>query len=757
MPRRSARAKKNGAAPQKKRDATDAIDRRKHTTPSPAKHNSKKRTPQTHGSQASKRFKESDLSEIPSGFIFTDKRNKRSYFNKIREVPIQHDVYVSSGNCSKKQTHQTWTVALGDMVLVKVIKEDQKVTPQKKFRVEKNKAWYPFKCPYAPCQIIAIYQENDGTFGMKIRWFYRSREMNSKEATQVGEKDPKWDSLVNLSEEIVESDIVGAIYPSMLVGRANLISGDLAQKSNERNVGEDGVPIVNYVCRSFLSSDKKMSSIFLETGRCHVDDHYSEGVRTLLSEQTRSRDVKKMLGIFRLTRGLRCLKFDDEKFIKLLKSSLRTMNNHASTTTGEKSEEEEDFVDDGSEIVDDGSEIVDDGSHVGNENLVFDSITEMKDAPQNDDEAVSNSEDSDLNEEDEENMWATELPFHVDVSAQKAFYTSIEVTPPSDHYADAKMGEEVWKLSVGDTVAIHVDTGSMRRRASNRLSDEFLNHPFRVKWWCADIIAIYRNLEADEAKELRKNTDKRLDSSVNDSVKHGNFQVEVRWLYKMDDIPGFAALNTKEDRANRAGLQEIFETDDVDEIGANTILGPVVVHAGNPSPDQELDQHLKGMPLVHFFCHRFWSLHRRTLMPTGTADKRMQRGMLYSKYLSTGTQARSAFQALQGNTDDTPKDFDLNSDWKRRFQSTISKLTLAEASDDSTRSDVIGREAQKAQIKNFLSSAIQGVNTMQISDTAGSSNAFCLFVGGPPGKFNCNFFLKHPIQGAADQILSTTI
>ena len=55
--------------------------------------------------------------------------------------------------------------------------------------------------------------------------------MNSKEATQVGEKDPKWDSLVNLSEEIVESDIVGAIYPSMLVGRANLISGDLAQKS----------------------------------------------------------------------------------------------------------------------------------------------------------------------------------------------------------------------------------------------------------------------------------------------------------------------------------------------------------------------------------------------------------------------------------------------------------------------------------------------------------------------------------------------
>jgi hypothetical protein len=334
----------------------------------------------------------------------------------------------------------------------------------------------------------------------------------------------------------------------------------------------------------------------------------------------------------------------------------------------------------------------------------------------------------------EDNIWTAEPPFYVDISAQKAFYKSIHITPPSEQYSTAIVSSqeitEDWKVGMGDSVAIHVDTGSIRRKTSHGLSTEVRNHPFKVQWWCGNIITIYRNLSDDECEEIKAGKKSQLDENT---VIYDDYQIEVRWLYREEDIPGFTGPGRKKKILNRTGLEEVIETDDVEEIGANSILGPITLHT-TPSPNDDLALHHQGMPLVHLFNHRFWAVHRRTQYTTAIPDKRQQRGMLFSKYLNRGTQARAAFQVFEGAMDDVAKGPGLDSDWKGRFHRTLSKLTLAEASDDTTSSDVIGRESQKEQIKSFLSSAIKGVNSSQV-ETTGSSNAFCLFVGGPPGTY----------------------
>ncbi len=750
-----------------------------------------------HASPSFKRLKGSNQNEngIVDKLLFMDKVNGRAHYKQIRELPIQHDKFVSrhfesSPNKQRQQQEQqVWTVGVGDMVFVKVDKKDQKVTPQKKFRDRKSSAWYPCKCAYAPCQIIAIYQETSGKRGrsgtqsesicLKIRWFHSIREVNTKEATSIGGRDKNWDSFQNASEEIIESDVVqdGSIIPSMIIGRAHLIStlnevNDLNGKMNIF-VGKDGVPTKSYLCTSFLSSEKEISSIGLKTGRCHADSdgQYSKRVNSILSAQTRSSvstSRQKVHQIFRTARGLRCLHTDDEQFEQVLRSFLN--DDVAEMTSFVQSDDDDnnqdDASDDGSNLVDDGSsadeiedepvisdnemkdaQLVDDGSNADDiEDEPAISDDEMKDiahenVKEDDDEEGNAEYDSNIDEDDDnDNIWTTEPPFHVDVSARKAFYMSIEVTPPRDHFADSKVGEEeeapAWKVNVGDTVAIHIDPGTLNRRVGNRSSGTILSHPFKVPWWCADIVAIYSDLEEDEAKELKKVIGKNLDPSLKGDqyIHYGDFQVEVRWLYKMEDIPGFNMTRVDRDRSISNGLKELFETDDVDDIGADTILGPCSIHS-NPSPELQLDHHSNGMPLVHFYCQRFWSLHRRTLVPSGTLENRAQRGMLYSKYLNRGTQARAAFRALQ-RSDDDPTDNNKTSDWNHRFRSTISKLTLAEASHDVTSSEVIGRDEQKDQIKSFLASAIHKVNgtELTIEDTAKST--FCLFVGGPPGKIH---------------------
>lgn len=652
----------------------------------------------------------------------------------------------------------TWTVSVGDTVLININQVDRH-TPDKKFRSFTNKAWYPFECSYGPCQILAIHRNtsasaNDQKFKIDVRMFHRKTEVQG--ATLVNARDFKeehvteWKNknMVNLAAEIVECDASETdLFPSMLVGRSSLVgyASDpdvdvVDQTANAKSIqlGRDGVPLIKYICKSFLSNDTTMSVILRHTGKCHAEDMYTQelaSVEKLVCEMIE--EGSDILQTRRLVRGLRCLGMDERHTLNLLKASITTSTDAGMDFKDEEignvepDEDDEELVDDASiKSSDDDVEVVE---HDGQSNDETPKLAKKAAI----DEVESGSEsNSDLEAEDE-SMWASEKPFHVDISAKKAFYMSMNVTPPSHLYAieNTMKDEEEWQVSVGDVVAIQVDVGSVRRRQSKRMSSELLNHPYSVCWWCAEVLTIYRDLDTTSEAELLKKTSKDVAEGTT-SKEYSQFQLELRWLYRMEDIPGFAHSKSKAEAESEDSLVELFETDDVDVFPANTLLGPVTVHS-EATPSTPLASLHQGMPLVHFLCHRFWTLHRKTLMPIGSAETQFQRGMMYSKFLGRGSAIRASFEEAIGNGDSSVGLNITSSDWKARFHDTISKLSLAEASAVESGVEVIGREAQQTQIKSFLHSAVKGVNMKDMTDVR-NSNVFALFIGGPPGKFKSN-------------------
>mmetsp|Transcript_14228 Transcript_14228/g.26682 ORF Transcript_14228/g.26682 Transcript_14228/m.26682 type:complete len:776 (-) Transcript_14228:2176-4503(-) len=362
-------------------------------------------------------------------------------------------------------------------------------------------------------------------------------------------------------------------------------------------------------------------------------------------------------------------------------------------------------------------------------------------------------------------MWSNERPFHVDVSAQRAFYKSMTVVPPWHVYVDLDPNVNMdmdenesennidWIVKMGDTVAIHVDESHMKRQKGKGISKELLNHPYTVPWWCAQVVAIYRDLESvEEAMELRKEmtmTDKdhsqeeggEESSNMVEYESHGQFHLELRWFYRLKDIPGFKNMKSgkknglAKSHSNDNALEEVFETDDVDVFSADTLLGPIALHS-DPNKEHPKITFENRMPLAHFVCYRFWTIFRKTLMPAGSSDTRLQRSMMYSNYLGKGSATRVSYEEATGGM--KKMSYPNNSDrvdinWMAEFTNTVSKLNLAESSSvNHGVADVIGRETQQSQIKKFLYSALKIVNYHESLDQS-ASKSFSLFIAGPPG------------------------
>lgn len=760
-------------------------DNKQPKTPSPSKGVNKGKRSKSAPPSSAKRIKPSEdaataaaaalsLTKIvafPLNGIFTrnntHEKTKQMYFSQLRMPVPTHQYSSVVRNYIKKRDNgsvevetPTWTVSVGDTVLIN-IKQVDRHTPEKKFRFG-TQPWHPFECSYGPCQILAIHRDmsataNDRKFKIDVRFFHRKTEVRSE--TMVNARDFKeehvtaWTAMKPLGAEIVECDASETdLFPSMLVGWSSLV-GDASNPDGEvvdqiisksaKNVksiqlGRDGVPMIKYICKSFLSDDTRMSVILRHTGKCHAEDMYTQelaSVEKLVCEMIE--EGSDVLQTRRLVRGLRCLGMDERHTFDLLKASFITRSNdgmdfkNGEIGNVEPDEDDEELVDDASIISsDDDVEVM---AHDGQSNDETPKVVKKAAANENDSESESNS---DLEVEDE-SMWASEKPFHVDISAKKAFFMSMNVTAPSHLYAIeyTMKGEEEWQVSVGDVVAIQVDLGSVRRRESKRMSSEVLNHPYSVCWWCAEVLTIYRDLDSTREAEMLKKTsnDEVVDTA---SKEYSQFQLELRWLYRVEDIPGFAHSKSKAEAESEDSLVELFETDDVDVFPANTLLGPVTVHS-EATPSPLLASLHQGMPLVHFLCHRFWTLHRKTLMPIGSAETRFQRGMMYSKFLGRGSAIRASFEEAIGNRDSSVGLNIASGDWKARFHDAISKLSLAEASAVESGVEVIGREAQQRQIKSFLHSAVKGVNMKDMTDVR-NSNMFALFIGGPPGKFKLN-------------------
>lgn len=315
-------------------------------------------------------------------------------------------------------------------------------------------------------------------------------------------------------------------------------------------------------------------------------------------------------------------------------------------------------------------------------------------------------------------------PFHVDKSSNRSFYSQVNMKPPFSMYAPpynqmnghSEKNDSCWTLSLGDTVAIHI----MERTAIN--ANQFTEiYPFTVPWSCGEIISMFTSDHGENEKKWR----------CSDEIK-----IEVRWFYKLNEISG---ISKKSFLSNtEVCIEEMLETDKVSEIELSSILSPVQMHISPGEQEASITTNPLQMPEIHYYCHRLWSIHRKSLMPIGADRNRFKRGIMYSKYLGPNGVARVSFEKLNqcggdmksysSKVSSTCTDL---SEWREMVQNGIETLSLSQVSvaieDEGT--SLIGREKEQEQITSFLRSAIKGTDK-KVQEQA---NKCSLFIAGPPG------------------------
>ena len=229
--------------------------------------------------------------------------------------------------------------------------------------------------------------------------------------------------------------------------------------------------------------------------------------------------------------------------------------------------------------------------------------------------------------------------------------------------------------------------------------------------------------------------------NAGDEVESNNneekdIRLEVRWLYKRNEIPGVkksASPGRSLLTVLATNLDEVFETDHLDVVTADSILSPVVLHERQQRAD-ELDSTIDGLPCIHYCCSRFWSLHRKSFVPIGSFSKMQERGLMHSAFFGERGTAKSALGRLKG-IESLPKKRPLS--WREAFQSAIKTLSLAEAAQDVQLRgiEMACRDKERKEVFSFLKTAVCGRQVRNSQGDVVQSMAIknSMFIAGPPG------------------------
>ena len=372
------------------------------------------------------------------------------------------------------------------------------------------------------------------------------------------------------------------------------------------------------------------------------------------------------------------------------------------------------------------------------------------DANSHEEQIIDDDESSDEDMDDVEQAWVTAPPFHVDVASSRSYYTEIHIKPPYDHYAPQFRepskegnGNNVWTVRIGDTVAVHFDIGGNVGNGPKL--------PFAATWCPAEIVCIWKQHRFKEDVAKLKDEAPSEDSDGDAASRRYEMRMEVRWLYRQHEMPGSARQTFS--AAKSGGLEEVIETDDTLDCPAAALLAPVKLYASSVPCDVPTIDAL-GMPIMSYQCHRFWSIHRKSLMPSGSIKGRVERGRMYSSYFGKDALLKASLdKVLGGNGDDSAakaaasaSKTNSKAQLKSNFREAISRLSLSDASADAQirGMELTGRKKELNQIKDFLRSAIQGAkNEFKAHDGTEieSSVKSSIFIAGPPGTGKVSIFL----------------
>jgi len=327
-----------------------------------------------------------------------------------------------------------------------------------------------------------------------------------------------------------------------------------------------------------------------------------------------------------------------------------------------------------------------------------------------------------------------EQPIYVDVASRKVYYLSAVLSPPVSNYVTRYQTNsqdnraDTWRVSVGDTVAVH---GTESPRTGKDATNEY--HPFVVPWIPGEIISMWEKVALNDAVKLSKQLGKSKSKSKAFSIAPSDdreVMVEIRWLYRSSEVP-LAKVE--------AGLlEEVFETDHVDYVSAESLLSPIKLFDRNEMQSAHSLFDSRQIPIPRFCCYRFWSIYRRSLVPCGSALHRAERGMLCSTDITRDTDLKSATECALGWTNGKKQDETFSAaigelpidsstlDSKKLLEKAASTFALTAADADSRNKGVNlkGREKEQQRITKFLRSAITSTDGRSYSS---------LFVAGPPG------------------------
>ena len=694
--------------------------------------------------------------------------------------------------------HQTFNVSVGDTIILHGDDSCKATPPKNQQGPTKKERWYPFIVPWMTCQVLSIYQQESKKKNkhgqpilepcmFQVRYFNRKTESSLKEIPIAKDGDDDDNNRIQEMncqkregrtiakerniEEIYETDLCGDVFLRNILAKVYIVpnrnqldsagdsnrvvipSPNAVEQHKEQDQRQNDTTPIEQFCQTclVLMNKREYTLISASTGRCIYDEDLGKTIAQFIKKNiTSTSNNQSDIDLFwfhRFCRGLKFLSNSDKTLSDgFIKSTLKFAHQRGgvreeddpcdilesdseSKSTSSGNENEDDNVEDVELEVEEDEE---EEEEEQNEMIIHDvsSISSNEMTPFTPKKTKINSlppTPCSVASTQIDRGWALELPFHVDVANRKAFFSEIHMKIPFENYIDCysntcNKDDLEWKFSIGDTVAIHIVEGSSK-------NDMF---PYIVPWWPGEIVSFYLNLNShDEALRLREKV-VADENGLNGIKKFGRFSMEIRWLYRKTDIPGLAKVKSLMKAAN--GTEEVFETDCVDEVEISSLLGRVALFS-YPNDERQNITLCSGLPVINFFCHQFFSVQRKSLMAIGSAENRVQRGMLYSKYMGRDSAIRAAHEKINPNSD---KFVGLHKkdDWKQLFQDTFAKLTLAESSAIGGQDEhkIIGREKERHQISQFLTASILAAHDFRREELT-NANKFVFFIGGAPGKF----------------------
>jgi hypothetical protein len=273
--------------------------------------------------------------------------------------------------------------------------------------------------------------------------------------------------------------------------------------------------------------------------------------------------------------------------------------------------------------------------------------------------------------------WPVGEPYKIDSSRGMSFYTNLalKTNTLTEHLKGITKKEtaRAMAIGIGDVVLVRFD-GPKR-------------YPFDCNWGVADVVAIFKEYGSQSELQGR---------SVDQP--EGKMRIEIRWFFERQDISTSIDTDGSDDEI----ACEVFETDQTQIVSdpAKFILSTAKLVA---SKNEVLESdNVDGQQV--FYCQRFWSTQRKSLIPCSGLEGRTKRGPLYSKCLPSD-RSNTELSEL-GQTESTK----TKTSWKDAMADLQQILTLKEASKQAygRGKALVGRETEMEEILTFFRAAVRG-------------------------------------------------